>query len=68
MQISYPIDEPSGLLPIDVDPPFDGEPDTGAISKSNSKRILEDVDIIEACLENASLKTSSLLKFNVWNE
>ena len=27
MQISYPIDEPSGLLPVDVDPPFEGESD-----------------------------------------
>ena len=25
MQISYPIDEPSALLPVDVDPPFEGE-------------------------------------------
>ena len=36
MQISYPIDEPSGLLPVDVDPPFEGESDIDLeLAKSN---------------------------------
>ena len=43
MQISYPIDEPSALLPVDVDPPFEGEVEL----EMESNKLNSDNDVVE---------------------
>ena len=44
MQISYPIDEPSALLPIDVDPPFDGESEMDMHTQYKAAKVKKDID------------------------
>ena len=53
MQISYPIDEPSGLLPTDVDPPFDGELETDTATNSSTTNVVVTRDHLQQPFQNS---------------
>ena len=61
MQISYPIDEPSRLLPTDVDPPFDGELETDAAINASTTNVVLTRDHLQQPLQNIdNLNAASL--------
>ena len=53
MQISYPIDEPSGLLPTDVDPPFDGELETDTAINASTTNVVLTRDHLQQPIQNS---------------
>ena len=59
MQISYPIDEPSGLLPIDVDPPFDGELETDTAINASTTNVVVTRDRLQQPLQNSGTSNAA---------